>query len=388
MRLGVLTTHPVQYHAPWFRALAAEPGLELEVMYCHRATPTEQANAGFGVPFNWDTPVLEGYSFRFLRNRAANPEIGRFSGLDTPEIGEILDHERFDALLISGWHYKSAWQAMRACWDTGTPVMVRGDSNLRTTRAWWKRVVKFVPYRWFIRRLDACLAVGSWSREYFIRYGARPDRVFIVPHGVDGKFATEAAQLEVRRAELRDRYGLPQHATVFVFSGKLVQQKRPGDFINAIAAAAATGSHVAGLVVGDGPLRAECESRAAELQVPIRFAGFVNQSQIVEAYVASDFLVLGSSETWGLVVSEAMTCGRACIVSDEAGCGPDLIEPGKTGFIYRCGDVAALARIMCDCSRGALDSQAARQSVRERISQFSISTAVTGLTEALAAVRH
>ena len=101
-------------------------------------------------------------------------------------------------------------------------------------------------------------------------------------------------------------------------------------------------------MVGDGPLRVACEALVREQNLPIRFAGFLNQSKITEAYVASDALALPSDggETWGLVVNEAMACGRPCIVSDRVGCGPDLVIPQKTGSIFRLGDVTALANSM------------------------------------------
>src|SRR5206468_2285855 len=95
-------------------------------------------------------------------------------------------------------------------------------------------------------------------------------------------------------------------------------------------------ARVVGLMVGDGPLRDQCESLVEDTDVPIRFTGFLNQSEIVQAYLAADALVLPSDgeETWGLVVNEAMSCGRPCIVSDCVGCGPDLVAPGTTGFVF------------------------------------------------------
>src|SRR5438132_10711387 len=94
-RIAVLTTHPIQYQAPWFRELSAHPQIELEVFFCHRATPKEQASAGFGVEFDWDVSLLDGYSYRFLKNVAPQPRVNGFGGLDTPEIKEIISRQRF-----------------------------------------------------------------------------------------------------------------------------------------------------------------------------------------------------------------------------------------------------------------------------------------------------
>ena len=96
-RLAILASHPVQYYAPLFRELAQR--LDLTVFYAHSATDMDQARAGFGVGFSWDVDLLSGYEHVFLDNVARNPGLGRFSGVDTPEIGHRLREGRFDALL-------------------------------------------------------------------------------------------------------------------------------------------------------------------------------------------------------------------------------------------------------------------------------------------------
>jgi glycosyltransferase involved in cell wall biosynthesis len=323
------------------------PGLEINVFFGHRATPQEQAAAGFGVQFDWDIPLLEGYPHQFLNNVAKNPGLGSFSGIDTPEIKNIIERESYDAWLVCGWHFKGAWQAMRACRRTGTPLMVRGDSHLNTPRHRLKKALKWPFYHWFIPGLDACLAVGKWSTEYYLYYGARPDRVFLVPHTVDDDyFARESARLLPGRSQLRRCWDFDDQAVVFLFAGKFTEKKRPMDFVEAVARAARRDHRIRGLMVGDGPLRAACEEFVMRNNAPIRFAGFLNQSQIISAYVAADALVLPSAETWGMVVNEAMSCGRPCILSDQVGAGPDMLTQDETGAIFPLGDPEALAKLL------------------------------------------
>src|SRR5205823_11373578 len=166
-RLAILSTHPIQYHAPWFRGLAAHPDLDVHVYFCHNATPQEQARAGFGVEFDWDVDLLVGYPHSFLKNIAKPAGHGRFGGFDTPEIGKIIREKKYDAVLVNGWNYKSAWQAIWAAWQSGVKVMVRGDSHLHFDRSRSVKLTKRLAYRRFVPRFDACLAPGTWSREYF-----------------------------------------------------------------------------------------------------------------------------------------------------------------------------------------------------------------------------
>jgi glycosyltransferase involved in cell wall biosynthesis len=388
MRLAILSTHPIQYHSAWFRALAARPGLDVHVYYCHKATPQEQAGAGFGVEFDWDVPLLEGYPHTFLKNVADSAGHGRFDGFDTPEIKEIIRRYRYDAVVVNGWHYKSAWQAIWACWKSKVKVMARGDSHLHTPRGMAKRAVKSFAYRRFIPRFDACLAAGQWSREYFLHYGALPERIFLVPHAIDNRrFQIEAECLEPRRPDLRKEKGLDENAIVFMFSGKFILKKRPMDFVRAIERAVQRNPQIQGLMVGDGPLRASCEDLVRERKAPIRFTGFLNQSQIIKAYVASDALVLPSDggETWGLVVNEAMACARPCIVSDSVGCGPDLVIPQKTGSIFSLGNVDALAISMLEFAGNPKRMISMGIAARSGLINYSVETAVDGIIKSLAA---
>jgi glycosyltransferase involved in cell wall biosynthesis len=116
-----------------------------------------------------------------------------------------------------------------------------------------------------------------------------------VPHAIDNeRFQSETQRLEPLRFELRKAENLDESAAVFMFAGKFIPKKRPMDFIGAIERSARINPRIQGLMVGDGPLRAQCEDSARERKIPIRFAGFLNQSQITRAYVASDALVLPS----------------------------------------------------------------------------------------------
>ena len=119
MRLGILASHPIQYQAPWFRALAKET--DLHVFFAHRQSAVEQGKAGFGVPFDWDVDLLSGYRHTFLSNVARVPGVNRFGGCDTPQIATEIERGRFDAFIVPGWYLKSYWQAIRACRRNRTP---------------------------------------------------------------------------------------------------------------------------------------------------------------------------------------------------------------------------------------------------------------------------
>jgi glycosyltransferase involved in cell wall biosynthesis len=385
--LAILSTHPIQYHAPWFRGLAAHPDLDVHVYFCHKATPEEQARAGFGVEFDWDVDLLAGYPHSFLNNVAKAAGHGRFGGFDTPEIGRIIREQKYDAVLVNGWNYKSAWQAIWAAWKSGVKVMVRGDSHLHFDRSRSVRLTKSLAYRHFVPRFDACLAPGRWSREYFEHYGARRDRIFFVPHVVDFNFMeSEVQRLSAERPESRREWKLREDSFVFLFAGKFTETKRPLDFVKALCEAAKQRKEIQGLMVGDGPLRSACEEFVCRHDAPVTFAGFLNQSQIVRAYVCGDALVLPSTgETWGMVVNEAMACGRPCLVSDRVGSGPDLVIAHETGVIFPHGNVAALSSAMVNMAADPAQTAEMGRKAQSHLKKYSVQAAVEGVLHALQA---
>lgn len=361
--LAVLATHPIQYYSPWFAKLAR--ALPLKVFYAHRQTPRGQALSGFGVGFEWDLPLLEGYDHRFLRNVATRPGLDSFDGCDTPEIGAILLRERFRALVLLGWNKKSYVQAGVAAWRTGTPLLVRVDSQLGKPRfGQIGETLKTLAYSAILPAAAGYLSPGQRTDAYLERYRVPPRRIHRLPHMVDvERFATGAEQARHSGAvaALRARHGVRADDVVFLYVGKMIEKKRPDLLLEGFARFQANRGPEAPRahlwLVGSGPMEMQLRQRAAGL--PCAFLGFVNQSEMPSMYASGDCLVLPSDhgETWGLVVNEAMACGVPAIVSEEAGCAHELVEEGATGWMMRRPEADHLARLMAEAEAGcrALD---------------------------------
>jgi glycosyltransferase involved in cell wall biosynthesis len=377
MRLAILTSHPIQYYAPLFREVARR--IDIMVFFAHRATPVQQADAGFGTPFDWDIDLLAGYPHEFLRNVARNPGAHHLTGCDTPEISEKLRGGRFDALLVTGWHLKSYWQGVWASKRSGIPVIVRGDSHLGTPRSQTKVALKGLVYPPFLRLFDAALYVGQRSRAYYEHYRYPAERLFFSPHCVDNAwFAARAT--DAARARLRARLELAPTTTALFFAGKLVAFKRPLDVIAAAALCRAKGQDVAVIIAGEGEQRGALIEAAASAKVPLHMLGFCNQTEMPPAYAASDVLVLPSEqETWGLVANEALACGKPVIVSDACGCAGDLASDGQVGRGFAVANVEALADRVMDMIAEPPNSDA----ILTLSKSYSIETAIIGIRLAI-----
>jgi glycosyltransferase involved in cell wall biosynthesis len=378
--LAVLTSHPIQYQAPLFRELSRR--LDLTVLFAHRATKADQAAAGFGVGFEWDVDLLSGYDHRFLKNVSIDPGVDRFWGCDTPEIGDRLRDGNFDALLVTGWHLKCFWQAILAAKRAGIPVMVRGDSHLKTPRSLLKRASKALIYPMILRVFDVALYVGEGSLRYWQRYGFPSQRLVFSPHCVDNEwFAARAGR--AAREKLRAAQQISYDTKVALFAGKLQPIKRPLDLISATKALNSGGCDLAVLVAGSGPLGEQMTAAARAAEVTLIQLGFCNQTEMPAIYAAADMLVLPSeSETWGLVANEALACGIPIVVSDACGCAPDLAADKLAGRVFSVGDTLALAAVVKDL----IEHPPLREEISAKAACYSISAAVDGVISGIEVV--
>lgn len=383
-KLAIIATHPIQYQVPWFQHLAQAPGVELTVYFALLPDAIQQS-VGFGNSFNWDIPLLEGYTWKALKNTTRHVELGKFWGLSTPGIFSAFAQNRPDAVVITGWNSYPLLQALGACLRLGIPRLVRGESNALKPRG----VAVKALHRLLLTRFDAFLTIGQSNREFYSGYGIAEERMFPCPYFVDNaRFQKSAADLASERFVIRQNFQIPEDSVCFLFVGKIQHKKRPLDVLKALEILKAQFHRIHLLVVGTGELLDEAKRFASAQFLPVTFAGFLNQTEIARAYTAADCLVLPSDygETWGLVVNEAMACGLPAIVSDRVGCGPDLIENGVTGYIFPFADTSALADRMHLIAGNAEARITMGQNALRRVTGYSVAKAVEGTLAALSSV--
>ena len=386
-RVLAVASHPIQYQAPWFRALAQTPGMDFSVLFIQQPSSIEQGR-GFGQAFQWDIPLLEGYAWQQVpRTRGKGGLNGYFAARVVRPLA-LLRQLKPDVVLITGWHVWPLVQLLMAATWMRVPVIMRGESNALYRRSWAKRML----HRILLGRCRAFLPIGRASRAFYLAYGIGEERLFDTPYFVDNaRFIATAADCLARRDELRQRWQIPPGAVCFCYAGKLEPKKRILDLIEALRIAVGRGGPLLHLlVVGTGELMPQAQAAVAQLRLPVTFAGFLNQTEMPSAYVAADCLVLPSDygETWGLVVNEAMACGRPAIVSDRVGCANDLVIDGATGAVFPFGDVAALADRLLEFAGDPERLRALGANARDRVrAHYSIEKSVEATLRAVRFVR-
>lgn len=302
---------------------------------------------GFGKAFAWDIPLLDGYQYAFLKNTAKRPGPYYFNGIVNPDIISAITAYHPDALLVTGWSFKSHLEVLRY-FKNKIPVLFRGDSTILDEQPGLKKRLRKLFLQWVYRHIDMALYVGKNSYDYFVQFGLTKEQLVWAPHAIDNeRFGREKKENQLKAAQIREQLQIKATAFVFLFAGKFEAKKDPGLLLDAFAGCAFPASvHL--LFVGNGILQSGMKLKAKDNR-NMHFMDFQNQSLMPAVYRVGDVFVLpsrGPGETWGLAVNEAMACERPVIVSDKCGCAADLIADDVNGYVFEAGNINDLKQKM------------------------------------------
>ncbi len=267
------------------------------------------------------------------------------------------------ALVVLGWSNPEAVAAI--AWAMGNDVAIIGLSETQAIdepRIFWKELVK----RQIVGCFSAALVGGSPHREYMMQLGLPADHVFLGYDAVDNSYFADKV------AEVRNQLPAPRF---FLASARFVEKKNLPRLIEAYAryrtlcettsrepraGSQQSEFQVSDLrpptsdlwslvLLGDGELRpAICSQiQALGLQDHVLLPGFKQYPELPTYYGMASAMILPSiSETWGLVVNEAMASGLPVLVSNRCGCAQDLVQESVNGFTFDPYNVEQMAQQM------------------------------------------
>ena len=231
-----------------------------------------------------------------------------------------------------------------------TLVVIPGREQLAMAHVfpWHNRWYNQLLVPTFCRSATALITHTQVGRDDCIMMGAKPDRVHVVPHGVDPYLrpAPEAA-----KTALRAKLGLGRRYVLFL--GGISPLKNMGNLLRGFARLVRT--HDLDLVLA-GFKRWSFERELApiqelELQDRVKYVGYVPDEELAALYSAAECLALPSwYEGFGIPIVEAMACGCPVVTSSGRHAAPEvaggaalLVDPADPGSI-----AAGLSRVLDD----------------------------------------
>ena len=314
MRIALLTEIPAPFRIPLFDALAAQPDVDLRVLFLAADDPRRSY------------PRLEQrFASEILPGRDLSAG-GRWTVVNAGVLGR-LRRFRPDVVLVGGWNQPAFWQAAAWARAARRPLVVWVESTARDERSGAAPLE--LAKRAILRAAAGFVVPGRAAAEYLVALGARPEQIVVAPNAADPSLLEDAPSRDEARAQL----GLD--GCVFLCVSRLSPEKGVDVLVRAF-------DGVPGelVLVGDGPDRERVASLASQ---SVRLLGRVERRELLRWYAAADAYVMPSrSETWGMAMQEAAAAGLPLIATEAPGAGYDLIEEGVNGYRVPTEDVGAL----------------------------------------------
>lgn len=175
--------------------------------------------------------------------------------------------------------------------------------------------------RLLLMQADRIIAVSNAVADHAKTLNGSSDKITVIQNGVDiDKFTPNP-----------ENQGRSDPSILFV--GRLVKNKGPDIFLQALPDLFAQHHRVAARIVGQGPMKDILQEQAKELGIEnrVEFLGYVEN--MPETMKSADIFCRPSlSEGMPLTLLEAMSCGLPPVVSSVAGV-PEVVTHGETGFL-------------------------------------------------------
>src|SRR5436190_1771441 len=215
---------------------------------------------------------------------------------------------------------------------------------------------------WFYGQLDIVFVNSEEYRRSWIARGFAPEKLKILPRGLDTTLFTP----ERRNPVFWNKFGERNGAVRLLYVGRISKEKNLDVLAQAYRQLRGEGLPVQLYLVGEGPYLQALNNELPEAV----FTGYLRGAELATAYASSDIFVFPSTtDTFGNVILEAQACGVPVIVSDSGG-PKELVEDRTNGLITRSRDVddfmRAVRSLATDAALRERMGTAARKSVVDR----------------------
>ena len=322
MKIIFLNFHPISYFSDMYRFLNNR--LEFEVWYCSRYG----LNSHFDKEFNSTRQIkglLNGFSYKFLKNLHFNSSgIEKLFDTINPLIfWNLISAGRGNLIICHGWSRLTMIITILFGNFFGLKVGLRSETPIihQKNYSGIKKVIRRNILKFLFNRIDYFFYIGTNNKKFYQSMGVSKNKLIFLPYSVN----------PLNKKFLKKN----KRTNHIVFSGKLIEKKRPQDLLDAFINL--NNKNIKLFFAGSGNLEPMLRKKVNKLnlQQSVKFLGLLNKEELNKLYNNSDILVLpsGYGETWGLVINEALEFGLPIIVSDMVGSAVDLCQ--NNGYIFK-----------------------------------------------------
>ena len=242
---------------------------------------------------------------------------------------------QYDLVVLYDYGTKEGRRLIWKCRRKKIPYVVNCDGMILPRK---KSFLKDLVKKWLLSKASAYLASGQHAKEYFLRYGAKEEKIHI--HKFSALHEDEilkAPTNEEEKKRLREKLGLPLDKKIVIAVGRFIPLKRY-DYLLKVWSKLDENHCL--LLIGGGSEYAQYREIINDKNLKnVILEGFHSPQELYEYYKAADLFVHPSTyDVWGLVINEAMANGLPVVVSNTCVAGLELIKEGKNGYLFPMGE--------------------------------------------------
>ena len=198
----------------------------------------------------------------------------------------------------------------------------------------------------FLRRCDCIIVPTKAILDDLENFCPNMKRIRVAPTGIDNSRFNP----DIDGSGIRQELGLEENE-IILHVGRLAREKNLELLFNAFPYVKKKKQRAKLLVVGDGPAKEYYMELAVKMNISedVIFCGFVSDDKLPQYYACSDaFAIASKFETQGLVILEAMACGKP-VAGINYRAVPELIKDKKNGFLFDEDDPMNCANAVIEC---------------------------------------
>jgi len=197
------------------------------------------------------------------------------------------------------------------------------------------------PLRRFIAKTtmhfcDAIITCSQAAKQDVVKnLSISPEKVYVVYHGIERRFRPKPINIKLLR-----QLGCSPEEQILLFVGNLEPRKNPLFLLDVLIDLLFVKKKVKLILCGTGPLFSAIQQRIQRLRLSnyVILTGAVSEHLLLDYYNLADVFVFPSVlEGFGLVMGEAMSCGKPVVAFNNSAI-PEVVENGRSGFLVSPGD--------------------------------------------------
>lgn len=237
--------------------------------------------------------------------------------------------KRYDLVYLMDYTCKEAVKLILKCKRKKVPYVLNCDGEMLTPHG---NFLTDMIKKYLIRGASGYLASGKHARDYFLRFGAKEDKIYY--HKFTSLTESDILSQPLEESEklaLREKLKLPTDGKIAVAVGRFIPLKRY-DVLIGLWQNMKINDYL--LLIGGGSEKQKYEEIINRLGLNnVIIEDFHKFDELLEYFRAADLFVHPTTyDVWGLVINEAMASGLPVVASDTCVAARELIKDGENGF--------------------------------------------------------